>query len=63
MTPFRVALLSDIHGMLPSLDRILEEILLDPPDEIIVSGDFVGGPQSHEVIARLRDLGRAFRPR
>ncbi len=60
MTPFRIALLSDIHGMLPSLDRILEEILLDPPDEIIVSGDFVGGPQSHEVIARLRELDAHF---
>lgn len=60
MTPLRIALLSDIHGILPSLDQALDEILLDSPDEIIVSGDFVGGPQSHEVIARLRDLNAHF---
>jgi predicted phosphodiesterase len=60
MTQIRVALLSDIHGMLPSLDQALDEILTDPPDEIIVAGDFVGGPQSHEVIARLRALNAHF---
>ncbi len=60
MTPIRIALFSDIHGMLPSLDQALNEMLTDPPDEIIVAGDFVGGPQSHETIARLRELNAHF---
>lgn len=60
MTPYRIAILSDIHGVLTSLNTALDEILRDPPDEIIVSGDFVGGPQSHEVLARLRELNCHF---
>ena len=60
MTSYRIAVLSDIHGILPSLNTALDEILCDPPDEIIVSGDFVGGPQSHEVLTRLRDLNAHF---
>jgi len=60
MTPYRIAILSDIHGILTSLNTALDEILRDPPDEIVVSGDFVGGPQSHEVLARLRELNARF---
>ena len=60
MTPHRIVILSDIHGILASLNTALDEILCDPPDEIIVSGDFVGGPQSHETLARLRELDCHF---
>ena len=56
MPSHRIVILSDIHGILASLNTALDEILRDPPDEIIVSGDFVGGPQSHETLARLREL-------
>jgi predicted phosphodiesterase len=60
MTQYRIAVLSDIHGILTSLNTALDEILRDPPDEIIVSGDFIGGPQSHEVLTRLRKLNAHF---
>lgn len=60
MTPHRIVILSDIHGILVSLNTALDEILRDPPDEIIISGDFVGGPQSHETLARLRALNCHF---
>jgi predicted phosphodiesterase len=60
MTPYRIVVLSDIHGVLVSLNMALDEILRDPPDEIIVSGDFVGGPQSHEVLTRLLELNCHF---
>jgi len=60
MTSQRIVVLSDIHGILVSLNTALDEILRDPPDEIIVSGDFVGGPQSHETLARLRELNCHF---
>ncbi|QRN82734.1 metallophosphoesterase family protein [Chloroflexota bacterium] len=60
MTSHRIVILSDIHGILASLNTALGEILRDPPDEIIVSGDFVGGPQSHETLTRLRELNCHF---
>lgn len=60
MTAHRIVVLSDIHGILASLNTVLDEILRNPPDEIIVSGDFVGGPQSHEVLTRLRELNSHF---
>ena len=51
----RLAVIADIHGMLPTLETVLAEILTDPPDEIIVAGDIVGGPQPHETLALLRE--------
>ena len=51
----RLAVIADIHGMLPTLETVLAEIMTDPPDEIIVAGDIVGGPQPHETLALLRE--------
>lgn len=51
----RLAVIADIHGMLPSLKTILAEIKNDPPDEIIVAGDIVGGPHPHETLSLLRE--------
>ena len=53
-TSYRVAVLADVHGILPSLVTVLEEIQQDAPDEIIVAGDFLGGPQSAEALALLK---------
>src|SRR5438105_8035978 len=48
----RIAVLSDIHGNLPALEAILEE--LKPYDAVWQLGDVVGyGPQPDEVVARL----------
>jgi predicted phosphodiesterase len=59
-TPIRIAVLADIHGVYPSLELALDEILADPPDAVIVAGDFVGGPQPHKTLARLRELNGYF---
>jgi predicted phosphodiesterase len=58
--PIRLAVLADIHGVFPSLEQALDEILIDPPDAIVVAGDFVGGPQPHKTLSRLRELNSYF---
>lgn len=52
---YRVAVIADIHGILPSLKAVLTAMRDDPPDEIIVAGDFLGGPQPSEVLSVLRE--------
>lgn len=58
--PIRIAVLADIHGVYPSLELALDELLTDPPDAVIVAGDFVGGPQPHKTLTRLRELNSHF---
>ncbi len=54
----RVAVLADIHGNIPALEAVLEDIRSQTVDEVLVGGDLVGrGPQGSAVIRRLRDLG------
>jgi putative phosphoesterase len=55
----RVAALYDIHGNLPALEAVLEELRRDPVDAIVIGGDVVPGPMPRETIARLRSLGVA----
>jgi putative phosphoesterase len=55
-----VAALYDIHGNLPALEAVLEEV---PDDAIIVVGGDIcaGGDQPCETLARLRGLGDRVR--
>ena len=55
--PFTVAVLSDIHGMLVALDRVLAEPAVAAADLIVVTGDHVWGPQPTEVLDQLVGLG------
>ncbi len=50
-----LAIMSDVHGNLPALEAVLEE--MPPVDGIVIAGDFVGGPQPVETIRLLRSLG------
>lgn len=50
----RVAIIADIHGILPALDAMLNELSKERIEHIIVAGDMVSGPNSVEVINRLR---------
>jgi predicted phosphodiesterase len=54
----RLAVLADIHGNLPALDAVLEDVEAQHVDDIVVAGDFVGGPQPGEVLDRLRPKAR-----
>ncbi|UYM04166.1 metallophosphoesterase family protein [Solicola gregarius] len=52
-----VAVLSDIHGVLPVLDAVLAEPAVAAAGRLVVTGDHAAGPQPVEVLDRLASLG------
>jgi predicted phosphodiesterase len=52
----RVAAIYDIHGNLPALEAVLQEIRHEKVDHIVVGGDVLPGPMPRETLDRLRDL-------
>jgi len=52
----RVAAIYDLHGNLPALEAVLEDIRQAEVDRIVVGGDVVPGPMPRETLARLLDL-------
>ena len=52
----KVAALYDIHGNLPALESVLEELQRIPVDQIIVGGDVLSGPMQPDCIERLQEL-------
>lgn len=54
-----VAVLSDVHGVLPALEAVLAEPGVADADLVVVTGDHTWGPQPAEVLDRLRGLGAA----
>ena len=52
----RIAAIYDIHGNLPALEAVLEEIHRDGVDQVVVGGDVVPGPMPRETIAALLHL-------
>lgn len=53
----RVAVLSDIHGVLPALEAVLAEPEVAAAERIVLTGDITAGPQPAEVLALLREQG------
>jgi len=54
----RLASFSDIHGNLPALLAVLEDIMEQGVDLVICAGDLVGyGPYPNEVIVELKKRG------
>jgi predicted phosphodiesterase len=53
----RVAALYDIHGNLPALEAVLEEVRQASVDQIVIGGDVLPGPMAHETLGCLLDLG------
>jgi predicted phosphodiesterase len=52
-----VAVLSDIHGVLPALEAVLAEPAVQDADRIVLTGDIAAGPQPVPVLDRLVGLG------
>src|SRR5438094_6197783 len=52
----RVAALYDIHGNLPALEAVLQDIRQANVDQIVVGGDVVPGPMPRKTLRRLLDL-------
>lgn len=54
----RLAALHDIHGNLPALEAVLEEVHQVGADQIVVGGDIVPGPMAREALELLLNLDR-----
>jgi predicted phosphodiesterase len=52
----RVAALYDIHGNLPALEAVLEDVRRADVSLIVIGGDLVPGPLPRETLDRLDDL-------
>ena len=52
-----VAVLSDVHGVLPALDAVLAEPEVRAADLIVLTGDHAAGPQPRQVLDRMLGLG------
>jgi putative phosphoesterase len=52
----RVAAIYDIHGNLPALEAVLEDIRQAEVDHVVVGGDVIPGPMPRETLACLLDL-------
>lgn len=52
----RVAALYDIHGNLPALEAVLEEVRSAGVDQIVVGGDVIPGPMPRETLELLLGL-------
>jgi putative phosphoesterase len=52
----RIAALCDIHGNLPALEAVLEEVRRTKVDAIVVGGDVLPGPMPRETIELLQQL-------
>jgi len=57
----KIAALYDIHGNLPALNAVLEELKAVQPDLIVVGGDIVSGPMPGQALERLFLLGDQVR--
>jgi putative phosphoesterase len=52
----RVAALYDIHGNLPALEAVLDDVRRANVDEIVIGGDVLPGPMPRETLECLLDL-------
>src|SRR5438552_14964250 len=55
-----VAALYDIHGNLPALEAVLEDVARAGADRVVVGGDVVPGPMPRETLVRLLELELPF---
>jgi predicted phosphodiesterase len=57
--PFRIAFISDPHGDLVALDKVISDLeKSEPVDEVLVGGDLAqGGAQPAEVVDEIRKRG------
>ena len=52
----RVAALYDIHGNLPALEAVLDDVRAERVDQIVVGGDVVCGPMTRDALKCLLDV-------
>lgn len=52
----RVAALYDIHGNLPALEAVLEDLRGERVEQVVIGGDIFPGPMAIEAFARVQRL-------
>jgi Icc-related predicted phosphoesterase len=52
----RLAALYDIHGNLPALEAVLDDIRREQVEHIVVGGDVLPGPMPRETLTSLLEL-------
>ena len=52
----RIAALYDIHGNLPALEAVLDDVRRANVDQVVIGGDVVPGPMPRETLACLLEL-------
>jgi putative phosphoesterase len=57
----KIAALYDIHGNLPALNAVLEELQEIQPDLIVIGGDILSGPMPAQTLERLFQFGGQVR--
>jgi predicted phosphodiesterase len=57
----KILALYDIHGNIDALEAVLADPRAADPDEIVVGGDAVPGPDAAATLARLQGLGASVR--
>ena len=48
--------MADIHGNLPALEAVLQEVRRETPDLIVVCGDVASGPMPAQTVRLLREM-------
>src|SRR6187399_1445880 len=56
MGSMRIAALYDIHGNLPALEAVLQDVRSAGVDAVVVGGDVLPGPMPNETLALLFGL-------
>ncbi|MFI5272466.1 MAG: metallophosphoesterase family protein [Ktedonobacterales bacterium] len=57
-SPLTFAVIADLHGNLPALNAVLDDLERLQPERVVVAGDFVNrGPQSRAVLERVAPYG------
>jgi putative phosphoesterase len=52
----KIAALYDIHGNLPALDAVLNEVAAEGVDHVVIGGDVLPGPMPRECLDRVTSL-------
>ncbi len=56
----RLGVIADVHGNLPALQAVLEDMAPYQVDHLVVAGDLVGGPQPNEAVRLLLAHGASM---
>ena len=51
-----IAALYDVHGNLPALEAVLDDMAREGVDRVVVGGDVVPGPMGREALSRLTEI-------